>query len=174
VDKLYFRVIESTNKKQVLEFIKTLCDRMAKPHKSIIVIDNHRSHTSFIVQDYLNSKGVKCLWTAPGGSAINAIERCWGLLKGRWRRIMIEMGLSGADHDHNVFKAKLRTALAGISKRQIANLRNGVTTELCRTWYNSLQVDYGEADFVDPVAEYNAFKKRKEFQGAFSRAMSRN
>jgi transposase len=131
---LQSKVIKSTNKKDCLAFFKTLVASMHDPARSLLIMDNHASHHSHVVTDYLLEQNVKTLFTPPGGSSISSIEYVWSILKGFWRREMIKLGLTGKDHQISSFQPRLVKMLKRITPNHIKNLRYGMNNEVCRVW----------------------------------------
>ena len=74
---LDYKVIESTNMVEVLEYLKTFNFKRG----SILVMDNHRSHHSKIVMAYLKEIGVQALFMPVNSSPLNPIELVWGTFK---------------------------------------------------------------------------------------------
>jgi hypothetical protein len=57
--ELVYRITsETTNKEEVLEFLKHLKRNMVDPGNSVIVMDNHRAHHAHVVSAYLDSEGI--------------------------------------------------------------------------------------------------------------------
>ena len=55
----------------------------------VFVMDQHRSHISRDVVGFLQGEGAITLFTPPGASEFNPIERVWSWIKYRWRQRVI-------------------------------------------------------------------------------------
>lgn len=68
-----------------------------------LVMDNHTSHHSDLVKDYLQMKGVHVLFMPPYSSPLNVQEYAWGLFKIRWAKSVAQItysyDLSGLEND---------------------------------------------------------------------------
>ena len=58
------------------------------PSEIVVVFDNHSSHHSRYVQDYMKFMGAKSLFTAPYSSRLNNCEFVWSILKKSWATLI--------------------------------------------------------------------------------------
>jgi len=81
---VYFRFIvcRRTSKKQCANFSRVLlwtCPFQAR--NLLLVCDNHGSHRSYYVRDYLRYRQVQVLFMPAYSSPLNSCEFVWGLVK---------------------------------------------------------------------------------------------
>ena len=87
--RFYWRCAEKTNKDAVMKFLGSMEDDGVLGG-SVIVMDLHRAHLAIIVRELLDQYGVNRLFTPPGCSELNPIERLWSWVKVRWRHRVVE------------------------------------------------------------------------------------
>ena len=51
-----------------------------------IVMDNHSSHRSGNIEEYLEEKGVEIIFLPSYSSTLNPVERVWSLFKHEWAK----------------------------------------------------------------------------------------
>jgi transposase len=56
---------------------------------SVLVLDNHSSHSSKKVQEALLNENITVLYLAPYSCEFNPIERLWALMKRHWKKEMM-------------------------------------------------------------------------------------
>lgn len=56
---------------------------------AIVVLDNHRSHYSIRLQEFLNENDVELLFLPPASSVFNPIETVWSVVKDKWRKVLM-------------------------------------------------------------------------------------
>ena len=87
---IYHHVTNSTNTITVEDFFKKMEKRVGICNK-VIVMDNHAAHKSEIVTELLASKGAIVLFLPPSCSYFNPIETIWSWVKGKWRKLLLQV-----------------------------------------------------------------------------------
>ena len=78
-------MVDSTRSEIVLNFLHNL-HSIYDLNGSVIVLDNHRAHTSNIVKEFANSIDCELLFLPPVTGMFNPIETVWSLVKRLWRK----------------------------------------------------------------------------------------
>ena len=68
-----------------------------RPSNIVIIFDNHSSHHSRYVQDYMKHMNAKSLFTAPYSSRLNNCEHVWSMLKRSWSTLVSRITV---DYNH--------------------------------------------------------------------------
>ena len=78
-------VARRTNKENVRQFLDKLFEEITYlPSQVVIVMDNHSSHHSTAITDFLKAQQAEVLFMAPYSSRLNNVEFVWALLKKLW------------------------------------------------------------------------------------------
>ena len=85
---MHVKVAETTNTENVCKFYQELA-KSYHLRDSVIVMDNHSSHHSILVRDYLHGLNCKILYLPPATSYFNPIETYWSLMKKEWRNRLV-------------------------------------------------------------------------------------
>ena len=77
------------NKEGVRKFLAKLFSEVPHaPSEIVVVFDNHSSHHSRYVQDYMRYMKSHSLFTAPYSSRLNNVEFVWSMLKKSWSTLV--------------------------------------------------------------------------------------
>jgi transposase len=87
---IYHHVSDTTNTESVEDFFKKMDKRVSLTGK-VIVMDNHRAHTSETVTELLASKGAIVVFLPKNCSYFNPIETIWSWVKGKWRNLLLQV-----------------------------------------------------------------------------------
>ena len=78
----FYRVIPNSKKEYIWTFLVRFIHHCNVPRKNILlVLDNHGSHKSHMVTEFLQDQGVEYLYLPPYSSTLNPIERVWSCWK---------------------------------------------------------------------------------------------
>ena len=86
-DDVFFhtKVYRRTRKEQVHDFLQEFLRVVPHPNEAIaIVVDNHSSHKSHLVRDYLAENNVQLVFLPIYSSVFSPVERCWWIFKQAW------------------------------------------------------------------------------------------
>ena len=72
---------DTTNKENLMNFMDMLLTSSLKLHKSIMVLDNHRAHTSKDFVEMAKEHGLELLYLPPYSPELNPIEKLWSQVK---------------------------------------------------------------------------------------------
>jgi transposase len=78
--RLFYNTSQSTNKESVLLFLQQLASEIQMTG-AVIVLDNHKAHSSLIVRNFCQQHQVELLFLPVGTSEYNAIEYVWRFFK---------------------------------------------------------------------------------------------
>ena len=85
--------------------------------------DNASVHRSRVVQEYLETEGIACVFNVPYAPQYNGIERLWALTKQNYRKQLTELKRSFLPFDN---PSVVRSAIASVTNEEVACCaRNG-------------------------------------------------
>ena len=77
-------VVPRQGKEAVLELAHRVGAKSLHPKRTIVCMDNLKSHYNEKVKGYLRGKGIGLLFTPPSSSSLNAAETIFSIFKRRW------------------------------------------------------------------------------------------
>ena len=87
--ELYYQLSGSTNKKDVIKFIRDLVIKIGSDVGSaVLILDNHKSHQSHDLADCCAEVGLDMLYLPPYASELNPIELVWAAFKRVWGQLV--------------------------------------------------------------------------------------
>ena len=91
-------VVRRTNTENVRQFLDKFFSSITYPSSQVVVVmDNHSSHHSKVITDFIKLKRAEVLFTAPYSSRLNNVEFLWALLKKLWGNFIARITV---DYDH--------------------------------------------------------------------------
>jgi transposase len=89
----YFECFRKTNKASVLAFLNAFINThyRGNPNNLYIVTDNHTSHHSHVVQNFITRSGFRMIFTPAMSCALNPIEHFWSTVKTLWSKQMSKL-----------------------------------------------------------------------------------
>jgi transposase len=85
---VHYKIVNGTNNaKEFKVFVQELVQKIKG--EALVYMDNYNVHHSKEVKEFFNER-VKQRFFPPYSCALNPIEKLWMLVKGRWKRLMIE------------------------------------------------------------------------------------
>ena len=91
-------VVRRTSTETVRQFLEKFFNSITYPSSQVVVVmDNHSSHHSKVITDFIKLKRAEVLFTAPYSSRLNNVEFVWALLKKLWATYIARITV---DYDH--------------------------------------------------------------------------
>ena len=81
-------VVPRQGKEAVLELAHKIGAKALEPKRTIVCLDNLKSHYNDKVKGYLRRKGIGLLFTPPSSSSLNAAETIFSIFKKRWGQFL--------------------------------------------------------------------------------------
>jgi len=85
---VHYKIVSGNNNAQEFKvFVQELVQKVRGD--ALVYMDNYTVHHSKVVKDFFNDR-IQQRFFPPYSCALNPIEKLWMLVKGRWKRLMLE------------------------------------------------------------------------------------
>ena len=139
-DEQCFRFVhhmaKSTNRHEVIKLLeKLIAASPVDPKEIVVVLDNHGSHHSYDVRDFVAAKGITLLFLPAYSSTLNPIERLWSLVKHKWAKKLAALTVP---YDKNCFNQDLTTIFAEAATQFSFRILNAADKSMRRALHYEL------------------------------------
>ena len=83
-----YQVVKGTRKETEMAFLRHLKRNVIRPEEVVVVMDNHRAHTSADTLELMEQLGLESINLPTYSSSLNPVEFAWNSLKKLWRAEM--------------------------------------------------------------------------------------